>query len=57
MKAKTNMVSYQLGANRHDDARKVRRHDANFAQSRDVHEDRGMRQIKAGVRPWCGTGR
>jgi hypothetical protein len=39
-------VSFKLGANRHDAARKLRKRDPNFRQSRDVHEDRSMRQIK-----------
>lgn len=42
------MVSHKLGANRKELARKVRKHDPNFAQSRDVREDRGERQTKLG---------
>jgi hypothetical protein len=39
--------TYKLGANRHELARKSRKRDANFAQSRDIREDRGERQMKA----------
>ena len=38
--------AHKLGANRKELARKPRRHDANFSQSRDIREDRGERQIK-----------
>lgn len=38
---------HKLGANRKELARKRRKHDPNFAQSRDIREDRGERQIKA----------
>jgi len=42
---------HKLGANLHDPARKQKKLDANFAQSRDAREDRGERQIKSGKRP------
>ncbi len=38
--------AHKLGANRKDPARKSHKHDANFAQSRDIREDRGERQVK-----------
>jgi hypothetical protein len=38
--------SHKLGANRKEFARKLRKRDSNFAQSRDIREDRGERQIK-----------
>ncbi len=38
---------HKLGANRKEVARKTRKHDPNFAQSRDIREDRGERQMKA----------
>jgi hypothetical protein len=41
-------VTHKLGANRNEVAQKERKHDRNFAQSRDIREDRGQRQIKAG---------
>jgi hypothetical protein len=37
---------HKLGSNRKEFARKARKHDRNFAQSRDVCEDRGERQSK-----------
>ena len=39
-------VSRKLGANRNELAKKTRKHDPNFAQSRDVREDRGQRQAQ-----------
>lgn len=39
-------TSHKLGANRNEVAKKVRKHDPNFAQSRDVREDRGQRQAQ-----------
>jgi hypothetical protein len=39
--------AHKLGANRNEFARKRRKRDANFAQSRDIREDRGERQMKA----------
>jgi hypothetical protein len=38
---------HKLGADRKEAARKARKHDPNFAQSRDIREDRGERQMKA----------
>jgi len=38
--------AHKLGANRKELAHKSRQHDANFAQSRDIREDRGERQMK-----------
>jgi hypothetical protein len=38
--------SHKLGPNRKELARKARKLDRNFSQSRDVREDRGERQIK-----------
>ena len=39
--------SHKLGANRNEFAKKVRTKDPNFAQSRDVLEDRGQRVAQA----------
>jgi hypothetical protein len=47
MTTKTQKAAHKLGANRKEVARKQRKHDANFAQSRDIREDRGERQMKA----------
>ena len=41
------IFSRKFGANRNEDARKLRRRDPNSSQSRDIREDRGERQIKA----------
>jgi len=38
--------THKFGANRKETARKTRKHDPNFAQSRDIREDRGERQMK-----------
>ena len=42
----TRKRSHKLGANHNEFARKTRKHDPNFAQSRDVREDRGQRQAQ-----------
>ena len=47
MASKPRTPTHKLGANRKEFARKQRKRDANFAQSRDIREDRGERQIKA----------
>lgn len=36
----------KLGANHSETTEKPRKHDNNFKQSRDLREDRGIRQIK-----------
>ncbi len=47
MNAKIQKPARKLGANRKDFERKARKHDPNFAQSKDIREDRGERQMKA----------
>ena len=47
MATPTKQPSHKFGANRKELARKSRKRDANFAQSRDIREDRGERQMKA----------
>jgi hypothetical protein len=47
MTTKLQKPSHKLGATRKELARKGRKHDTNFSQSRDIREDRGQRQIKA----------
>lgn len=37
----------KLGANHSDTAKRPRKHDNNFKQSKDLREDRGVRQLKA----------
>jgi hypothetical protein len=38
--------AHKPGANRDEAARKTVKQDKNFSQSKDIHEDRGERQIK-----------
>jgi hypothetical protein len=47
MPASIRKIAHKLGANRKELARKPHKHDANFAQSRDLREDRGERQMKS----------
>jgi hypothetical protein len=47
---KTTKPTNKPGANRNEPAKKARKRDANFAQSRDIHEDRGARQAKTAGR-------
>lgn len=44
---------HKLGANHREFAKRARPRDPNFSQSRDIHEDRGERQIKE-TRPRFG---
>jgi hypothetical protein len=39
-------ASHKYGANRKEIARRFRKRDRNFSQSRDIREDRGERQLK-----------
>jgi len=48
-------IFHKLGANRNEVAHRPRKHDPNFAQSRDICEDRGERQLKQFLA--CGYGR
>jgi len=48
MKEKSKRIPHKLGANQKEAAVKTLKHDENFKQSRDVREDRGRRQMKAG---------
>lgn len=47
MAKKPKAPTHKFGANRKELARKPRKLDANFGQSRDIREDRGERQMKA----------
>lgn len=47
MKTKPKAPPHKLGANQKEPAVKARKHDPNFKQSRDVREDRGLRQMKS----------
>jgi len=50
MKTLAEIIPHKLGANRKEIARKSRKHHPNFAQSRDIREDRGERQTKLAFR-------
>jgi hypothetical protein len=45
-KTKESTLPHKLGANRGEAAKRQRKLDKNFKQSRDVREDRGVRQVK-----------
>jgi len=45
--AKSPALPRKLGANHSDTAKRPRKHDNNFKQSKDLREDRGVRQLKA----------
>jgi hypothetical protein len=45
-KTKKSVVSRKRGANPRDPAKRQQKRDNNFKQSKDVREDRGVRQIK-----------
>ena len=47
MTTRSKKRTHKLGSNRKEFSRKPRKQDANFAQSRDIREDRGERQMKA----------
>ena len=44
--AKVPPLPRKLGANHSETAKYPKRHDNNFKQSRDIREDRGIRQMK-----------
>jgi hypothetical protein len=46
MTTPTTATAHKLGANHKDAAQRSHKRDPNFAQSRDLREDRGERQIK-----------
>jgi hypothetical protein len=47
-KAQESTGTHKLGVNLHEPARRQRKLDKNFRQSRDVREDRGVRKLKTG---------
>lgn len=57
MKPKTTSITHKLGANQKETAVKAVKHDANFKQSRDVREDRGVRQMKTAGPPGTPSGK
>lgn len=54
---KTASITHKLGANRKEPARKAVPLDPNFRQSRDVREDRGIRQSKTAGPGGAGHGK
>jgi hypothetical protein len=46
----------KLGANHSETASKPRKHDNNFKQSKDLREDRGIRQVKASPKSQSARG-
>jgi len=57
MKTPAKKTSKKLGPDRNETAHKAILRDKNFKQSRDIHEDRGKRQIKTGTAPRTSHGR
>ena len=45
--AKVPALPRKLGANHSETAKRPRKHDNNFKQSKDLREDRGIRQLKS----------
>ncbi len=46
----------KLGANHSETASKPRKHDNNFKQSKDLREDRGVRQLKSSPKAQSARG-
>ncbi|WP_395739868.1 hypothetical protein [Prosthecobacter sp.] len=46
----------KLGANHSDTAKRPRKHHNNFKQSKDLREDRGIRQLKASPKALSNRG-
>lgn len=46
----------KLGANHSETAKRPRKHDNNFKQSKDLREDRGIRQLKSGPKDQSARG-
>ena len=46
----------KLGANHSETAKRPRKHDNNFQQSKDLREDRGIRQLKASPKSQSARG-
>ena len=46
----------KLGANHSETAKRPRKHDNNFKQSKDLREDRGIRQLKASPKSQSARG-
>jgi|GEM_PF-2259988 len=46
----------KLGADHSETAKRPRKHDNNFKQSKDLREDRGIRQLKSGPKSQSARG-
>lgn len=46
----------KLGANHSETAKRPRKHDNNFKQSKDLREDRGIRQLKSSPKSQSARG-
>ena len=46
----------KLGANHSETAKRPRKHNSNFKQSKDLREDRGIRQLKASPKSQSARG-
>lgn len=55
-KAPAKPLPRKLGANHSETASRPRKHDNNFKQSKDLREDRGIRQLKAGPKSQSARG-
>ncbi len=54
--ATTKPLPRKLGANHSETASRPRKHDNNFKQSKDIREDRGVRQLKASPKSQSARG-
>lgn len=54
--SKKPLLPRKLGANHSETAQRPRKHDNNFKQSKDLREDRGIRQLKAGPKSQSARG-
>jgi len=54
--AKAKPLPRKLGANHSETASRPRKHDNNFKQSKDLREDRGVRQLKASPKAQSARG-
>lgn len=54
--AATKPLPRKLGADHSETAKRPRKHDNNFKQSKDLREDRGIRQLKSGPKSQSARG-
>lgn len=55
-KAAAKPLPRKLGADHSETAKRPRKHDNNFKQSKDLREDRGIRQLKSGPKSQSARG-